>query len=230
MLRELSLIFEIIPTVFALFSVIVILRRNLHNIVNILMASGLGFIGLYTLFIFIYDLIGTAVSIRIFLPLAMSSILIGSMLVYFALSAIVHSPQIFEDRIRWVPFTLISIGYSIFLNLYKDMITIISYVPVNTQISLVPLIILVLMVYGYLGGSYFILQRFIKSNVSPDSNTRLKIFANGILIGLFAVTINVASQIVSNELVSIILDIVYFGILSITLFVLFMGFVYKRKN
>ena len=136
MVNILSLIFEIIPTILGVFGAIILLKKNSKYLANRLMAIGTFFIGCYSFFIFLYDLLEMEWAILLFLPIAMSFILLGTMSIYFAILVISRTSSIFKNKWRWVPFLVVSILYSIYFNVNPSIITIKSMDPVDSSVDL----------------------------------------------------------------------------------------------
>ena len=115
MLTELTYTFEIIAIFAAFYSTYRILRRKSKLLCSNLMAVGTTFIGLYVLFVFLYDVIQTLWSIEIFLRLGMISILAATLFFFYSMNCMVSSSSWFQNKKIWVPYIIVIIGYTIYL-------------------------------------------------------------------------------------------------------------------
>lgn len=227
-LQILGMIAEGGTTIIALIMVFFILKKNAKYLGNRLMAIAAGLIGAYTFFILLYDLIQKNWAIQIFLRLAIISILNATLFIFFAMQVMVNSSHWFEVKSRWIPFILVIVGYSLFLIIDQTWITVVSETPVNTQISLIQLGIAVVIILTFLIMSLILLYIFGLKKVDRTHRIRMQLFAVGILVSIIAIGTNIASQVVTNELVARILDVTFFSILAIAIFVQSLAFIRKE--
>ncbi len=229
MLTELTYTFEIIAIIAAFYSTYKILNRKSKLLCNNLMAAGTTFIGLYVLFVFLYDMIQTLWSIEIFLRLGMFSILTATMFFFYSMNCMVSSSSWFQNKKMWVPYIIIIIGYTIYLIL-TPLVNVVSYEPINISISMIPLVIMVIFMLYFLISSLVILFRFGIKKTEGLSQKKMKIFAIGVILSVVSIFINVASQIFSDSTAGEILDVVFFFSLACSVVVIAFGFLLEPKK
>ena len=229
MIAELSYTFEIIAIIAAFYSTYRILKRKSKLLCSNLMAVGTIFIGLYVSFVFLYDVIQTLWSIEIFLRIAMISILTATLFFFYSMNCMVSSSSWFQDKIKWVPYIIVIIGYTIYLIL-APLVDVVSTDPLNISISLLPLAIMVIMMFHFLGASLSKLFRFGIKKTEGLSQKKMKIFAFGMILSVISIFINVASQIFSDSTAGEILDVVFFFSLACSVVVIAFGFLLEPKK
>ena len=229
MLAELTYTFEIIAIFAAFYSTYRILKRKSKLLCSNLMAVGTTFIGLYVLFVFLYDIIQTLWSIEIFLRMGMFSILTATLFFFYSMNCMVSSSAWFQNKKIWTPYIIVIIGYTIYLIL-TPLVEVISATPLNISISLLPLAIMVVMMLHFLGASLSKLFRFGIKKTEGLSQKKMKIFAIGLILSVISIFINVASQIFSDSTAGEILDVVFFFSLACSVVVIAFGFLLEPKN
>ena len=98
MLAELTYAFEIIAIFAAFYSTYRIIKRKSKLLCSNIMAIGTLFIGLYVLFVFLYDVIQSLWSIEIFLRMGMFSILTATLLFFYSMNCMVSSSSWFQEK------------------------------------------------------------------------------------------------------------------------------------
>ncbi len=229
MITELSYAFEMIAIIAAFYSTYRILKRKSKLLCSNLMAVGTAFIGLYVSFVFLYDVIQTLWSIEVFLRMGMISILTATLFFFYSMNCMVSSSAWFQDKIKWVPYIIVNIGYIIYL-IFVQLVTVESYDPLNISISLLPLAIMVVMMFHFLGASLSKLIRFGIKKTEGLSQKKMKIFAIGIILSVISILINVVSQIFSDSTAGAILDVVFFFSLACSVVVIAFGFLLEPKK
>ena len=229
MISELTYTFEIIAIIAAFYSTYRILKRKSKLLCSNLMAVGTIFIGLYVLFVFLYDVIQTLWSIEIFLRFGMISILTATLFFFYSMNCMVYSSSWFQNKKMWVPYIIVIIGYTIYLIL-APLVEVISYSPINISINLLPLIIMVIMLFHFLVASLSKLFRFGIKKTEGLSQKKMKIFAFGLILSVISIIINVISQIYSDSIAGEILDVVFFFSLACSVVVIAFGFLLEPKN
>ncbi|MHA1520775.1 MAG: hypothetical protein ACTSRK_11385 [Promethearchaeota archaeon] len=214
-LQLLGYIFEITAIVAGILTALIIFSKKSKYLANTFMAFGNLFIGLYVAFILVYDIIGKTWAIQTFLPIAMTCILIGTLMLFFSMLCIIKSDKWFDDWYHWVPYVLIVIAYAIYILTNKNFITILDTEVVNTQIDLIPLGILVVLLLFFLGASEYVVIFFGIKKTEGDSRKKMNLFSTGIIFGIIAILINVVSQIMAEGTLGEILDVIFFGTLAI---------------
>ena len=229
MISELTYAFEIIAIIAAFYSTYRILKRKSKFLCSNLMAVGTTFIGLYVLFVFLYDVIQTLWSIEIFLRFGMISILIATLFFFYSMNCMVSSSSWFQNKKKWVPYIIIIIGYIIYLIL-APLVDVVSTSPLNIGIELPPLVIMVIMMLHFLVASLSKLFRFGIKKSEGLSKKKMKIFAIGLILSVLSIFINVASQIFSDSTAGEILDVIFFFSLACSVVVIAFGFLFDPKK
>ncbi|QEE15526.1 hypothetical protein DSAG12_01352 [Promethearchaeum syntrophicum] len=229
MLAELTYTFEIITIIASFYSTYRILKKKSNLLCSNLMAVATGFIGLYVLFVFLYDIIQTLWSIEIFLRIAMMSILIATLFMFYSMNCMVSSSAWFQNKKKWVPYIIVIFGYTIYL-IFAHLVTVESYNPLNISIELPPLIIMVIMMLHYLVASLSKLFRFGIKKTEGFSQKKMKIFATGLMLSVISIFINIFSQIFSGSNAGEILDVIFFFSLACSVVVIAFGFLLEPKK
>jgi len=229
MLSELTYIFEIIAIFAAFYSTYRILRRKSKFLCSNLMAVGTTLIGLYVLFVFLYDIIEELWSIEIFLRFGMISILTATLFFFYSMNCLVSSSSWFQNKKKWVPYIIVIIGYTIYL-IFTPLVDVVSTDPLNIGIELPPLVIMVIMMFHFLVSSLSILFRFGIKKSEGLSKKKMKIFAIGLILSVLSILINVASQIFSDSTAGEILDVIFFFSLACSVVVIAFGFLLEPKK
>ena len=227
-LQVLGIIFELLTTVAGFVSTYLILKRNSTYIGNRMMASSTAFIGLYTLFILFYDLLAVEWAIQVFLRAGMIAILFAGVFIFYTIQVLVFSSKILLKKINWVPFLVISLGYTIYLILERNFIHINSVDPVDVQIIMTPLLILIVQLLFYVGFSLFFLIRNGIMQSTGQTKKKITVYTIGLSFTLIAIIINIISQLVEAEL-GMVLDVVYFAMISLSVSVMSVGFLLKQE-
>ncbi len=159
--------------------------------------------------ILIYDVIAEPWAIFLFLPIAMSVILFGAMMLYFSFKIMAESTKWFDKKIRWIPLMLLWLAYSIFI-FNIDFITIEDTETVKTQVGILPLTILVILLLFFLIRTAHEI-RTVGLKVSEGiSKERMKIFQKGIYIMITSIFINIPAHIFDGLAV---LTLIFFYVL-----------------
>jgi hypothetical protein len=227
----LAYIFELITTIAGLTGAYFILKRDRKYAGNRWMAAGVGFIAIYTLFIFLYDVFSYYWTIQIFLRIGMICVLFGGMALYFTIKVLMFSSKIFLLKRNWLPYFTIFAVYVIYLVFFTPTFIVIrSYEPVDVQINLIPLLLLIVQLLFYLGFSmYYLIFSGIKQS-SGQTKKKLTIFTAGLSSTLIAIFINIASQIVSGLILGQISDVIYFAVLAVSISTMTFGFLLKKDS
>lgn len=183
----------------------------------------------YVLFVFLYDIIQTLLSIEIFLRIAMICILTATLFFFYSMNCMVSSSSWFQDKKKWVPYIIAIIGYIIYLIL-APLVDVVSTNPLNIGIELPPLVIMVILMLHFLIASLSKLFRFGIKKTEGLSQKKMKIFAAGLILSVISIFINVASQIFSDSIAGEILDVVFFFSLACSVVVIAFGFLLERKK
>lgn len=228
-LQHIGYIAEAIGTLAALLSAYLVYRKNKEYIGNKLLSLSMTLIGVYIGSILTYDLIRNELVIQIFYRIAISSLLLGIIFLYFAMQVIVHSSAWLENKkvirsllLFWLIYTIIII--------FGDVIEIIDIDVANTQMNLPLLIIIVISVILFLFTSIFDLYLHGIKHAEKNQKLNRWIFLLGLIISLCSVFFSVLSAIVEDEFIGFILDIVTFSVLALSQAVIAYGFSRKPKG
>ena len=197
-----------------------ILRKD-KSLRNKFMSGFPALISVYALSVFMYDTLKTELAIQIFLPFGIIALVTATMMIFFAMQCILKSDAWVKEKIHWIPIVAYVIIYAIVL--YSiDFITVISDTDlINTQVDMIPLLfgvafILFCLIYSL----YHIYFDGIKK-IQGEAKKGYTIFAIAILICLLAVALSIISQLIVDDG---ILDLVYYGLIAISTFLMSFSF------
>jgi hypothetical protein len=227
-LQYIGYIAEAIGTIAAYFAAYKVYKKNSQYIGNKLMALSIGFIGTYIGSILVYDLIRQALIIQIFYRIGISSLLLGTILLYFSMEVLVHSSVWLKKKVLIISLLVFWIIYTIFICV-SDIITIIDISVANTQMDMIPLLILAVSLLFLLITSILdlYLHGFRKAEGSHKKNMLL--FLVGLLVALGGLFISVGSSLTEDENIGFIMDILFFSILAFSQVLIARGFYRKTE-
>lgn len=227
-LYHIGYIAEAIGTLAAWFSAYLVYRKNKEFIGNRLLSLSMVLIGTYIGSILAYDLIHTELAIQIFYRIAISGLLLGVILLYFSMQIMVHSSAWLENKkiIRsllgfWLIYTIIIV--------FADVVDIVEVFPVNTQMNLPLLMIIVVAIILVIITT--ILDLYLHGIKHAEKNQRANrwIFLLGLIIALLSVFLSILSSVVEDEFTGFILDLFTFSVLALSQVVMALGFFRKPK-
>ncbi len=224
---------EIAGFVVGVISALAILKKDNTRMANRFLATGVFLIGLYTLCIFIYDIIGTVLAINVFLRIGMISLLFGDLFIYYTMLIMMRSTMTFKKmKITYINLA-ICVGTSIYF-IIDDFITQTESTigNVNIQIDMIPLALIILILFYLTISCVIITFRFglNKMDKTSPGYPKLVSFVVGLFLFMITLVINIVSQITSNDVVGAIFDALTFAVLLIgSLFLSFSVLDLKRK-
>ncbi|MBD3353212.1 MAG: hypothetical protein GF364_17160 [Candidatus Lokiarchaeota archaeon] len=229
MLQQLGWFFEALGTLAGIIAAVFVLRKNKRYIGNILMAISLILISSYIGAILIYDLALNAIVIQILYRIAISSLLVGTMLLYFTMQIMVHSSTWLDNKKKIIPWIIAVIGFIIWI-IIDEVVDIVDIETANTQIRLMPLLVLVLFILVFLITSIVDLYLHGIRKIKRERKMHMIIFLTGLIICLISIGISIASQIVSDVETGQLLDVIFFAVLSLGMIVVAIGFSRNPKD
>jgi hypothetical protein len=117
----------------------------------------------------------------------------------------------------------------IFINII-DFITILESESVDTQINIYVLGVVILIVLYYILTSLYITYIHGIRKTTNSTQKKLKIFEIGLVVDLLSVFVNIYSQITTNETMSPILDMIFFGMIAIGNIIYSIGFLLPSED
>jgi hypothetical protein len=210
-LRFLGLLSELITSITGLFLMFFVYRKNPDYTGNKLISISIGSVGMYTLFVFIYDIIQKEWAIKFFLPIAISFIVIGAMLFYFTMKVLIYSTKWFEKKIKWGVFIIIVLIFIIVIN-FGDFVTVTNLNPVNSSFDLIPLSIMALLLFYFILASLYYINTVAIKILEGIAKKRIMYFRLGLYIFLLSLCVNVVTNLFDNME---ILDLVFYFLLFI---------------
>ncbi len=200
---------EALTTVVGLFLMINVIKKDPRYQGNLFMGIAIGSIGAYTGLILIYDIIAQSWAIFLFLPIAMSVILFGAMMLFFSFKIMSESTKWFDRKVRWVPWVLAWLIYSIII-FNIDFITIEDAETVKTQVAILPLLFLVLLLFSFLVKTAYEIKTVGLKVTEGISKERMKIFQKGIYIMIISIFVNIPAHLFDGLAV---LTLIFFYVL-----------------
>ena len=229
-LQVLGIILEVGICLVGMLATYLILRKNPRYLGNQIMASSTFGLALYALFILLYDLIATAWAIMVFYRIALSMILAAVTAIFFSMKVIVESTKWFQFTKNWLPYVIWWAGFTLYMIIDQNFIRIIESDVVNTQISIIPLAVMLGSILALLFYSMFTLYTQGIKNTSGISQARMKRFGAGLLVNMLALFVNIPGQLVSDPEVGAILDMLFFLTMFIAVIVLTSSFLMKGED
>jgi hypothetical protein len=227
-LQYIGYIAEAIGTIAALLSGYLVYRKNKSYIGNRLLSISILLVGVYIGSILTYDLIRQEIVIQFFYRIAISSILLGVILLYFSMQIMVHSSTWLENKktiysllIFWLIYTIIII--------FGDVIEIIDINVANTQMNLPLLIILVFGLILLILTSIFDLYFHGIKHAEKSHKSNRWLFLLGLVISLLSMFFSILSAVVEDETLGFYFDIITFSVLALSQVVMSMSFLRKPK-
>jgi hypothetical protein len=238
---------EGITTAVCLTLAIVVYLRSRKNLPNIYMATAfLGF-SLYTGGVLIYDIFAVDSSgnilIDIFIRMSLVSILFGGMFLFFAMMGQGHSRMWYTFKKNTLPWYGIVSAYSLVLIVWNryifgsDWVTVLSYQPVDTKLTIFVLIPLIILLFIFFITSTFVIYTYGVKKTEGLRKHNMQRFLTGILIAIGGIVINVLGQLsfigdieVGTITVSQILDLAFFAIIAISVIIMFTGIAVRSKG
>ena len=223
--------FEILTTIAGIVSAIMILRKNYQYLGNRLMASALLLTGLYPFCVFIYDIIATEWAVQIFLRIGMVSTMAATLLIFYTMQCLVNSDQWFKKPGHWLPYAIVVFLAGIYVALaqtidWKGG----SIGNVNVKVGYDILLSIVLLVLFFLISSFTYLYLYGIKRSSGQSRKKMVIFGIGVLINILAVVNNIISNVVSDDLLGVIFDVIFFANLALGVIVMSIGFLLPSEK
>ncbi len=227
-LQLIRYIADISAVVVAVALALTIFKRHPDQIGNRLMSLSIGLIGLYSFSFLMLDLIALEWAIQIFLRIGIASILFACIFMYFSFQILLHSSKWLEIKKNTLPLIIIGILYSLLL-LSTNLITINSLSPVDTQLDLIILgILLIILLVLTLYNIYAVYTGGIKKTDNLTLKKRLQYIFLGLLVFLLVLVFVVISNVAIDKTIGSIFDILCFVGLIIGLLLMSIGFLKKE--
>ncbi len=233
-MQLLGMIFEGTGLILGFLAAYLVLKKDKNYIGNKLMAVSTILFGIYMGSILTYDILYPILpapfnnwSVEIFNRAGLIAILGGSMFLYFTIKVMCHSSAWLNDKKHTYPYLIATLAYGIYISMI-DYIEVIEGETVNTQIDLIPLLILIVGVLFFIVSALSGLYKYGIKKGQGEMKKKMSIFFVGLMIGLSAIFVNIASNVLDD--VSGFLDIIFFGTLALAMVVMTFGFTGKRDE
>lgn len=212
-------------TLAGLTSSVFILKKDSKYLGNQFMASATGLMGIYTFCIFIYDILANEALTLILLPIGMVCVLIGTMLIYFAMQCMVNSAVWFKKHKEWLIYAFLVGTIGIVFIIFADRFITFEAPDelggnINVHLSLYALLVIASLMLYFMFRSIIYLIRHGIRKTDGARRKKMIIFACGLGICILSLFINAGSQFASG----VILDVLTYLVLSIGVSITSFGF------
>jgi hypothetical protein len=207
-----------------------VIRKDSKYIGNRLFALSTASIGCYGIFILIYQLLPFDEVIINLERWAYIFALLCTFFLFLSMQVIAHSRDWLNNIVHTVPFVVIIALYIIALFSWPGIITIQSYVPVNTVLDTIFSIIIGVLIFYFLFSSVFAIYKYGLHNTDPGRRKRMLAAITGLSIIIVAVVLNTLSDLVGDVVLGSIFDAIYFLTLCTGVVFVAIGFIGRAKE
>jgi len=227
-IQLLGFISEGTASIVGFFLMFMIIRKDRKYAGNVLMGCAIGTMAVYTGLILLYDIIAEPWAIKLFLPISMSIILGGPILLYFTFRVILESSNWLRNKWNWLPAVIIWFTYTIWI-LTGDYITIEEGTEtVKTQVAMAPLAVMVLILLLFLIRTAYEINKFgLKDMAEGPTKERLKLFLAGIYTIIASIFVNIPVHFIDGLTW---LMVVFFYMFLVAELIFAYAFLKKYKN